>query len=343
MKKLKVAVVGVGIYGVNHVRAYKANDLVELIAVCDVSKNLADKIAAEYNVKAYYSVEDMLSNEELDVVSIATPDCYHLDPALSCIRKGIHVLIEKPLATDSDECRTIVKEAKKYGVKVGVDFHKRWDPASIQIKNELNKESSGDIIRGYMNMDDIIDVPTKWFNWADKSSPAHFLGIHCYDLIRWYVGCEAKEVYAVGNKTVLSNMGIDTYDSIQAIITFENGCNWVVENSWIYPSTFPKANDGRTSILTSKTLIRCNSQDRGLEIIADKIKTPNSYFLNESDGRPFGFGIEPINDFVYCVINNKEYKSNAIDGLEATKITEAVHKSLVLGKSVTIEREEYDI
>ncbi len=67
-------------------------------------------------------------------------------------------------------------------------------------------------------MDDIIDVPTKWFNWADQSSPVHFLGTHCYDLIRWYMGCEVTEVYAVGTKEFLKSKGVDTYDPINDFV-----------------------------------------------------------------------------------------------------------------------------
>lgn len=170
MKVMNVAVVGAGIYGINHVNAYTWNPNTNLVAVCDLNKEITDRIAKEYNVKTYNDVNEMLDNEEIDAVSIATPDAFHMDPALAPIR-------------------------------------------------------------GYMCMDDIIDVPTEWFNWADKSSPVHFLGTHCYDQIRWYMGCEVEEVYAVGTKKVLKGRGADTYDTIQATLKMENGCYWTVENS----------------------------------------------------------------------------------------------------------------
>jgi len=191
-----------------------------------------------------------------------------------------------------------------------------------------------------MNMDDIIDVPTKWFPWAAKSSPVHFLGTHCYDLIRFYMGCEVTEVYAVGTKELLAARGIDTYDTVQAFLKFENGCYWTVENSWIYPSGFAKNNDGRTQILTEHALLRADSQDRGVEIY-DGIRgrTPNSYFLQEFNGRPFGFGIEPINDFIRCLQDGSAFIADAYDGLEAEKIAEAVHLSADTGEKIKIQRE----
>ena len=75
-----------------------------------------------------------------------------------------------------------------------VDFHKRWDPAAIFIYNKL-KSSKGYPIRAYMNMDDIIDVPTEWFKWGGSSDPVDFLGVHCVDLMRWYMDCEAVDVW----------------------------------------------------------------------------------------------------------------------------------------------------
>ena len=82
--------------------------------------------------------------------------------------------------------------------------------------------------------------------------PVHFLGTHCYDQVRWYMGCEVEEVYAVGTRKVLKARGVDTYDSIQATLKMENGCYWTVENSWILPKGFAKNNDGRTQILCEK-------------------------------------------------------------------------------------------
>lgn len=340
MEKLKVAVVGAGIYGSNHIQAHYWNPDAELVAVCDLDKKILENVSAHFQVRTYTDVNEMLEKEELDAVSIATPDCFHMEPTLAAISHGKHVLVEKPLATTIDDARAIIAAAKKHQVRVAVDYHKRWDPAAIQLKNELEKPSTGKPIRGYMNMDDIIDVPTKWFSWANQSSPVHFLGTHCYDQIRWYMGCEVEEVYAVGTKKVLKNMGIDTYDTIQAFLKFENGCYWTVENSWIYPNGFAKNNDGRTQILTEHALLRADSQNRGVEIYdGSKGKTPNSYFMLECNGRPFGFGIEPIHDFVRCIRHDLPFIADANDGLEAEKIAEAVHRSVETGQKVIVEKE----
>ena len=164
-------------------------------------------------------------------------------------------------------------------------------------------------------MDDIIDVPTEWFNWADKSSPVHFLGTHCYDQIRWYMGCEVEEVYAVGTKKVLKARGVDIrlYQG-----NIKNG-KWMLLDSRKFldlTKRIRKNNDGRTQILCENAMFRIDSQNRGVEIYNNsKLRTPNSYFILNNCGRPSGFGIEPINDFIYCLQNDLPFIADGNDGL----------------------------
>lgn len=341
MEKLKVAVVGAGIYGKNHLNAYTWNPNSELVAVCDMNPEITKQVKEEYHVNTYNDIEEMLNNEDIDAVSVATPDPYHKEPVLAAIRHGKHVLVEKPLATSSQDAYEIIDAAKEAGVRVMVDYHKRWDPSSVAIKNQLELEETGKPIRGYIRMDNIYDVALNWLKWSANSSPVHFVGTHCYDIVRWYMGCDVVDVYAVGHKGILKSKGVDTWDSITAILTFENGCTWTVENAWILPDGFAKADDGYTQILCENKMFRIDSQHRGVEIF-DSVKqhTPNVAFIQENNGRPMGFGIEPLNDFVYCIQNDKPFIANLNDGLEAELIAEAVHKSAEIGEKVNIIRRD---
>lgn len=337
MKKIKTAVVGVGIYGRHHINAYLNNPEVELIAVCDSDPERCDSVANELDLPGYASLRALLDKEDVDVISIATSDPYHKEPALQAIAKGKHVLIEKPLATSVADCRDIIDAAERHGVTIGVDFHKRWDPATIRVRMATQEASAGNIIRGYISMDDVIAVPTTWLGWSAQSSPVWFLGSHCFDLVRYISGQEVKSVYAVGQKRLLATRGIDTWDSVQSTLLMEDGSSWVVENGWVLPDGFPKDNDGRIAIVCDNAYIRSNSQDRGLQIVTpERTKTPNSYFITYRDNVASGFGIDPINDFIKAVKNGTPYTATANDGLQASRICEAVHKSLVSGKPVAL-------
>ena len=110
MKKLNIAVVGAGIYGKNHLDAYTSNPNVNLVAVCDLKKEITDKVEQDYQVKTYNDMEEMLKSEEIDAISVATPDPYHKDPVMTAIRYGKDVLVEKPLATTSADAYDIIEE-----------------------------------------------------------------------------------------------------------------------------------------------------------------------------------------------------------------------------------------
>ncbi|WP_148251396.1 Gfo/Idh/MocA family protein [Raoultella terrigena] len=333
MNNLKVAIVGAGIYGKHHINAYLHNPDVELVAVCDNSVERCHAAANELGIPGYASLSALLDKQQVDIISVATSDPFHKEPALQTIAQGKHVLIEKPLATSVADCEAIIAAAVAHGVTVGVDFHKRWDPAALRVRTEVQKVESGKILRGYINMDDVIAVLTEWLTWSAQSSPVWFLGSHCFDLARYISGQEVKSVYAVGQKRLLASKGLDTWDSVQSTLLMEDGSSWVIENSWVLPAAFPKDNDGRMAVLCKNAWIRSDSQNRGLEIFGQQtVKTPNSYFITYRDGVASGFGIDPINDFIKAVKTHTPYAASADDGLQASRICETAHKSLQSGQ-----------
>ncbi len=181
MNKIRAAVVGAGIYGKHHMNAYRHNPDTVLVAICDTDTERCDDLAMAYGIQGYTRLDRLLQQEAIDIVSVATPDPYHTESILTALRHGQHVLAEKPLATSVRECELIVEMAQQRDLLVGVDFHKRWDPAVMRIKAELENPETGCILRGHISMDDVITVPTQWLNWAGASSPVWFLGSHCFD------------------------------------------------------------------------------------------------------------------------------------------------------------------
>ena len=237
------------------------------------------------------------------------------------------------MALTVDECEEIIRLAEENDVKISVDFHKRWDPAYNCIKTDIKSEDKK-IIRGYMSLDDVIAVPENWFTWTDKSSPAWFLGVHCYDLIRHITESEVEKVYAVGNKEVLKKKGYSTWDNIQAVLTMKDGSNWTVETSWILPNTFPKSNDGQLVIITENKYFK-NESYRGVKSYSDKKQgIPNYIFMNFDENSASGFGLEPMQEFIEDIVEGKEFRTTAFDGLQATKIAAAVHESAETGKVI---------
>ena len=104
----RFGVIGAGIWGRMHIRAYTQHPPAELVAICDVDRNRAEAAAKEFGVPKVFTEVDELLREDLDGVSVVTPDPFHTEIVLKAADRGMHILVEKPLATTVEECRRMM-------------------------------------------------------------------------------------------------------------------------------------------------------------------------------------------------------------------------------------------
>ena len=117
MKKLTIGVVGAGIYGNYHIHTYCCDKNVERVVFCDLNEERRIATADKYQITGYKTVKEMIAQEQLDAISIATPDPYHFEPAKDAMEAGIkYLFIEKPLATSVKECEELIALAEKHGI-----------------------------------------------------------------------------------------------------------------------------------------------------------------------------------------------------------------------------------
>lgn len=355
--RVRIGVIGAGIFGTGVLQAFKQSEyegVAQLVAVADIDKDIVKKQEKDFGIKGYTDYEEMLEKEELDAIAIVTPDHLHRKIALNGAKKKKHLFVEKPLDVTVEGCDEIIKAASENNLLLQVDFHKRFDPPHKMLRHEIETGKLGKIQYGYMWMEDSIDVPSEWWpNWASKSSPVWFLGVHCYDLFRFLLQCNAKKVYATGQKKKLDSISIDTFDSIQAKVEFENGATVNFDNSWILPKGFAAFTNQGLKIVGTEGIWEIDGQNRGIEKCTSEkigVTTPNAYFdLKEKDlyNRIIykGYKFDSIQSFannVYFIKNGgkiQELKgkyASGEDGKEATKIGEAVHKSIKYNKIIDL-------
>lgn len=345
---IKLGVIGLGKFGTNILNTYKQLErkgICKLVAICDINEKILEEQIKKFNTKGYIDYKEMIEKEELDGVAIATPDPFHKEPTLYAANKKIHVFVEKPLDVTVEGCIEMIEACRKNNVLLQVDFHKRFDPFHQTIKKDIEEGKVGRVEYGSVHMEDKIVVPRDWFpNWAPKSSPVWFLGVHFFDLMRWFLKSNGKSVFAKGIKNKLKSLGIDTFDAVSAIVEFENGTVISFELSWILPENFESIVNQGFKLVGEKGVIECDSQDRGTRVCYENIgvMTYNPVFINEvkkaGQNKYSGYGIESIEDFVYNIMYLKNgYKIEELkneisafgeDGLEVTKIALAVHKSI---------------
>ena len=129
--KLKVAIVGIGEMGWNHLRVFKTIKDVEVVGVADTNKEIVERAEKEYGVRAYVDFNKLLSEQKPDIVSVVVPTAVHRNIAIAAIKRGINVLVEKPIALDEAEAKEIISAARENNVKLMVGHIERFNPVDF--------------------------------------------------------------------------------------------------------------------------------------------------------------------------------------------------------------------
>ena len=358
----KIGVIGVGTFGLKHLQVFanmEDEGLARLVAFCDASAETLHAREDEFGRTGYADFREMLEKEDLDAVTVATPDFLHREIALAAIAAQKHVLIEKPMDTTSAGCNEILAAAEESDKLMQVDFHKRCDPYHIGLRNLVQEGKLGKVLYGSAIMEDRIDVPRDWFpHWAPKSSPVWFLGVHMMDLIRWIIGDDAVRVFASGQKQKLVALGVDTYDSVQVQVDFQRGACFTFHAAWVLPDEFESVVNQEIRVVGTEGMMEVDSQYRGARgCLGKEVKGNGMATLNLGGDRTWrdrsgrtrysGYVHDSIREFAENVRflmtggtleQLKGTYADARDGLEVTRIAEAAHQSLGTGEPVAIER-----
>ena len=338
MDQAKVGIIGAGIMGRLHARIVQEHPRARLAGVCDTNAIRANELAGQYSVPAFSSVSELLG-QPLDAVIVAVPDFLHYEPVIAALAAGKHVLVEKPLTTDVAQGEQIAAKVAQTNLKLMVNYSNRWIGAYTQAKQAIDSGQVGEILWGYARKNDTLNVATDMLSWSAASSPAWFLASHDIDYARWCIGQEAVEVFATGQKRVLTQLGIDTYDGIQALVRFANGCGVTFECGWVYPNTFPTTVDGLIELVGSEGVIHIERARETLAIASKNSYTyPKSSMTMEVAGRLVGALPTSVGLFIDALVEDSEPPVTVTDGLEVTRVVAAIHESLAKGKVVKIRR-----
>jgi len=354
----KIAIVGGGKFGEMHLKTFtqlEREGRAELVGLADLNEELLAQRSEQYGVRTYTDYMEMIEKENPDGITVATPDFLHKKIALDAMNAGRHVLVEKPMDVTTAGCIEMKECAEKNNLLLQVDFHKRYDPYHRKAHGAIRSGAIGNVQYAYGWMEDQIFVPRDWFpHWAPKSSSLWFLGVHMIDLLRWQIGSNGVRVWGTENRGKLSSIGVDTPDSVQLKVEFQNGAHASIDTSWILPESFESVVNQGFRIVGSEGIFEVDSQDRGSRTctVGEGSMTQNyGFYLEDKDKQGndvwYGYGIDSIADFADNVnaINDgvsvdrlKGIFGTAEDGLEVTRIAEAAQKSIETKGIVEIER-----
>lgn len=234
--KIKTAIIGCGKVGHFHAMAYKKIENCELAAAFNVRIERAKLFAAQYDIPAYDCMEQMVKETGVTSVSICTPHPAHKELAIEAARLGLHIAVEKPLASSLTDCDAILSAVKKAGVKGTTICQRRFYPASTRVHEAISGGKIGKPILGTVNMLGWRDMgyysSDPWRGTWEGEGGGVLVNQapHQLDLLLWYMG-EASELYGMWD--TLNHLGLEVEDTAVAVIRFKSGAlgNIVVSNS----------------------------------------------------------------------------------------------------------------
>lgn len=332
MNPIKFGIVGMGIRGSLFADTLLQNPYAELVAVSDAFESTLTRSKDKYGVPGYPHVKEMLEKEKLDALVIATPDFLHREPVMLAAEHGVHFMVEKPFSTSVEEAEEMREAVSRSGVKCMVAFENRWNSPFVAVKQAVKNGEIGDILTINSRLNDTIYVPTQMLKWSKGSSPGWFLLPHATDIALWLKEtAKPVSVYAVGTKKKLAGMGIDTYDSIQSVVSFDDGTHATFTTSWVLPESMPLIYDFKYEIIGDNGALYVDLSDQMVR------KAGGAYSHVHTLGTPINgqFTSAPsymLNAFVDHVRLDTVPESGAEAGLLNTKLVDAIHRSVVTGQ-----------
>ncbi|MBM9467848.1 Gfo/Idh/MocA family oxidoreductase [Nakamurella sp. YIM 132084] len=309
---------------------------VEIAGAAEPNDAVAQRFADEFGSPTFASATELYESGPLDAVIVATPDFAHEQPAVEAARRGIHLLVEKPLATTLEAAHAIADAARESGSMVVAAFENRWNPAFLEAKAAVAAGQIGEVISQSAFLSSTTRVPTQMLSWAEKTSPTWFFMSHTVDLAMMFAGRPVVSVYAKGSKKVLIAQGIDTYDGVQAILTFDDGTTAVLDSTWALPDNLPSPFPFRFEVrgTTGSVLIDQTNQSVAISGPAG-YAWPRTYFPT-ADGRFHGFPAWMAHAFADNLMGKTEPEVSLDHALAVTEVQVAIEQSIAAGTEITL-------
>ena len=226
--KFGFAVIGYGGMGSWHTRKVKneMGEYAELIGIYDIDP-ARNKVAEENGIHAFASREELLADERIDLVTVATPNDYHKEIVMAALRAGKNVISEKPVTICSADLEEMIACANECGKLFTVHQNRRWDEDYLTMKKLLDDGTLGKVFRIESRVQGSRGIPGDWRNQKQHGGGMVFdWGIHLLDqALMMTLPCKLKTVYA--ELTNVTNENCD--DGFRATLIFDDGLSFYVE------------------------------------------------------------------------------------------------------------------
>lgn len=336
-----IGIIGGGGISDTHARAAIEVDNVEVSAFVGANKDKVELLSKKYGGAAYVDFDSFLNHKPLDVVMIGSPSGLHAQQGIECARRGMHVLVEKPIDVTVNKADALIAECDRMNVKLGVCFQDRGSADFIRLKGLIESGSLGKLI--------LVSGRVKWYRPPEYYSGSRWRGkldldgggalmnqgVHTVDLLLWLLG-DVERVYA---RSLTALHEIESEDTLVATLEFANGAIGTLEAA---TSVFP-GYDRRVEITGSEGTIIVE-RDR---IVRADLKTPLPDGLQSSEQDTNPSSTSPIvsdvsghkrilEDFLKAIATNSTVRCDGREGRRSVKLVQAIYESAGTGRVVDV-------
>lgn len=349
MEKVRTAIIGCGKVTDLHAAALKKTTESEFVAVYSRSPEKAKMYGEKYGVRGFSDIQEMIASAKVEAVIICTPHPVHRDAAVTCAQAGVHVLVEKPLASSLQDCDDILAAAKKANVKIGTVCQRRFYAPVQRVRQAIDAGKIGRPALGTVLM----------LGWRDKnyyeSDPwrgqwqAEGGGVlvnqapHQLDLLQWFMGPISELFGAWSN---LNHPYIEVEDTAVAVVRFQSGAlgNIVVSNSQ-KPGIYGKVHvhgqngasvgvqtDGGAMFIAGMSSIQEPPVNDlwtvpGEEAMLESWKKQDGDLFNSLDNAMEHYHHLQISNFLQAILNDRQPLVTGDDGRKTVEIFTAIYRS----------------
>lgn len=343
--KLRVGVIGLGM-GRAHIKGWQEHPQVEVVAIADPDAARLALVGDEFGVAGRYaSAEEMLATEQLDVVSVCTPNKFHVELTLAALAAGCHVLCEKPMAMNAQEGRQMLDAAQAAGKRLMINFSYRFSAASRALKAQVDAGLFGDFYFGRSVWHRRRGMPGfgGWFGTKALAGggPLIDLGVHRLDLALWLMGYPqptwvmgstynpiASDLAAKAGKT------FDVEDLAAGFIRFANGATLALEASWA--ANIQEAELMETRLLGTKAGLLQKNLHAGYTFDAQVFTEVNGAPVDMHLCPPTAEAKSAMFDYAEAILANTPHPAGGDEGLVVMQILDALYASARTGEPVRI-------
>src|SRR6185295_4195538 len=238
---IHIGILGAGNISQTHARAAREIEGVEIAAVYGQNREKADALAGTFGGVVYSDLHSFLNHRPMEIVAIGSPSGVHAEQGIAAARRGLHVLVEKPIDVTTERADELIEACEQAHVKLGIFFQDRVKPHITQLKQFIEAGKLGKPI--------LVTAQVKWYRPPEYYSGSRWRGlrlldgggalmnqgVHTVDLLLWLMG-PVKRVYA---RAITALHQIETEDTIVATLEFASGAVGTVEAA---TSAFPGYN-----------------------------------------------------------------------------------------------------